>query len=152
MESRNNQLSAWFLHEISRGDPGCDQQLRAFIRQDKNLIRRINILFKKNEIYEMKKLITKHISDNKLIIRTCKACEAKQVIFTDDLLEGTCIACDTPLLNRTQHKKKAYETKQPSENDKKRSCIYCGQPVAPYSKMVCNSCYKTNSLTSVRFS
>jgi len=152
MESRTDQLREWFLQEVSRGDPDCDRHLRKFLLQDREVVRKINFLFRENEIYEIKKIITKYLSDNKIIIRTCKACGTKQVIFTDELLKGTCTSCTAPLLNRKQHQENSHDRKQSHDKSKKRSCIYCGQPVASYSNMVCNRCYRENSLTSVRFS
>ncbi|WML45399.1 hypothetical protein [Neobacillus sp. PS3-40] len=144
-------MKNWLLLEVCKGDPDCDKKIRELILVDKKLVKNLNELFVKNTMYEIKKLITNYIKENKIIIRTCKECGKKNVISSDNLIEAKCVDCNKQLVIRQDNKKIDSFNKEHQNNNKGKKCIYCGAPVAPYSNMVCQNCYRTNSLSSIRF-
>lgn len=148
--NRKEKMKIWLLEEVCEGDSDCDRRLRDLIRTDKKLIQQINEFFIKGEMNSIKLTITDYINENHLIIRTCKACEKKNLISSDDLYESNCVACTQPLLKR-QSRENQVTAKSTSKKSKGKKCMYCAAPIAPFSKIVCMTCYKLNSVSSIRF-
>ncbi|CEG25672.1 hypothetical protein [Bacillus sp. B-jedd] len=152
MLSRKDEMKNWLLNEVCKADPGCDKKIRELILADKKLVKKINeIFYTYNPMNDIKKSIMDFLTENKIIIRTCKECGKKNVISSDDILEASCEDCLQPLLKRQVQKKTVSFHKESQENYEGKKCIYCGSPVAPFSNMVCPRCYQSNSLYSIRF-
>jgi len=115
-------MKNWLLYEVCKGDPDCDKKIRQLILADKKLVKKINEFFLKNEMYEIKKTITNFIIECKIIIRTCKECEKKNVISSDYLFEAKCVDFNKQLLKRQDNNNKSvsFSKENQEKNEGKR--------------------------------
>jgi hypothetical protein len=133
------ELRHWFS-DLCGNDMDCEQKLRYLLRQDKGLIRNINYAYNKTNVIDVKKLIKEHLSIHKIIVRTCKHCNKKNLISSEVLKEAECEQCNNKLL---ESKKIVSQVVQSDESllKERKNCIYCGNPVSSISNsFTCYSC------------
>ncbi|MDD9312579.1 hypothetical protein PUS82_14985 [Cytobacillus firmus] len=138
MSAIQKELKDWIAN-LSGNDKECEQKIRTLLNQDKYLVYEIKFAYEDNNTPRIKKLIKDYLSRKKIIVRTCKECSKKNLIYSDKLEVLKCEHCQQPLL-----KPKAKELVQHGDiknKEQRRKCIYCGNEVSPLSNAVtCYSC------------
>ncbi|MEH7483959.1 hypothetical protein V7157_23410 [Neobacillus drentensis] len=137
------ELAEW-IADFCGNDEECEQKLRKLMLQDKELVRSINVAFNSGNVPRIQQLIKNYLSDKRMIIRTCKACNKKNFISSHNLVGMKCEQCDQLLLQPKKVDTDKVEVvkleSKPIIKEQERKCIYCGNPVSLTYSRVCSGC------------
>lgn len=138
MRTIKSELKEW-LGNLSGNDKECELKVRSLLNQDKDLIYEINFAYASGNVPRVQQLIKDYLSNQRIIIRTCKECSKKNLVYSYKLEVMRCEQCQKPLL---KPKVKEHVQHEDIKNKEEiRKCIYCGKEVSPLSNAVtCYSC------------
>lgn len=133
-----DELRKWLL-DYCFSNEECVKKIRNLLKQDNGLVTRINVEFRKGNARKVIKMIEDYIDEKNLRILTCNNCLRRDVAVINPLIneKPKCSYCKQKSLSVVNS---SLKVEHESIDLDRKKCMYCGNPVAPFSKMTCYSC------------